>query len=208
MKKLVCLLPLFLIAAIVYQPKTVSQNWKLNDASVLSQMDPISGRWEVVTPDKLKEPLLSQLIKYADFPKILFRNHDYYDFDASVNIYVSSEFADVQSGGLVLRYRNLYSFYMLFLNAKDKRITLTKASLYGLKVLKRFNYDFQPDHWYELKATCYLNHIKATVDNNVMFEVEDNTATGGKVGLVTAGPSKVYFRNYQINAQAIDLQQQ
>lgn len=206
MKLILLCLSLFLTAAITYQGRTVTQSWKLNSTEILDQLDAISGRWDIVTPEKIDEPVLSQFVKYADFPKVLFRDHEYYDFDVTTKLYISSENKDTQSAGLVLRYRNLYSFYMLFLNTKDKRITLTRASLGGLKAVKRVNYDFQPDRWYELKASCYLNHIKATVDNQLLLEAEDKTSTGGKIGLVSAGTTKAYFSDVQVNSETIEAQ--
>ena len=206
MKKaaLLLLITLTLLAA-TYTPRSVSQNWKFDSPTSLDQLDPISGKWEIVTPPKLNQPLLSQSVKYADFPKVLVKDKDYYDFDSSVRLYVSSENQDTQAGGLVLRYRNLYSFYMLFVNTKDKRITLTKASLGGMKVVKRVNHEFAPDRWYELKAVCYLDLIRAYVDGEQLFEAKDTTSTGGKIGLVTAGTSRVYFDDLRVNAQAFEV---
>lgn len=207
MKKLtlVCLC-LMMTAAITYQSRTNTQTWKLDTPDVLDQMDAISGKWEVITPEKLNQAVLTQSVKYADFPKTLFRDHDFYDFDSTVKLYISSENTDTQSAGMVLRYRNLYSFYMLFLNAKDKRVTLTRASLSGLKVVKRVNHDFQPDRWYELKASCNLNHFKIYVDNELILEAEDSVSTGGKIGLVTAGTSRVYFSDLQVNSETIEAE--
>jgi len=201
---LLFLLTLTLFAA-TYTPRSINQNWKFDSDGTLDSLDPISGKWEIVTPPKLNQPLLSQSVKYADFPKALMKDRDYFDFDTSVRIYVSSENQDTQAGGLVLRYRNLYSFYMLFLNTKDKRITLTKASLGGMKVVKRVNHEFAPDRWYELKAICYLDSIRAFVDGEQLLDARDETSTGGKIGLVTAGTSRVYFDNLQVSAQAFDV---
>lgn len=212
MKKFIWLLvlPLFLLGALgaTYKAKEVNQSWKFADDTMLDQLDPVSGKWEIMTPKNLNQPLLSQTIKYADFPKALLKDHDYFDFEASTKIYVSSENADTQSGGLVLRYRNLYNFYMLFLNTKDKRVTLTRSGLSGLKVVKRVNLEFKPDQWYELKAICYLDRIKVLVDGEQIFEAQDETSTGGKVGLVTAGTSQVYFQELMIRSEDIEPVQQ
>jgi len=197
-------LALSLLAA-TYSSTFTNQKWKFDNPSVLDQMEPLSGKWEIVTPPKLNLPLLVQSVKYADFPKVLLKDNNYFDFDISTKMYISNENKDTQSGGLILRYRNLYSFYMLFLNSKDKRMTLTKASLGGFKVVKRVNSEFQPDRWYELKAECYLNHIKGYVDGQQILEADDDTSTGGKIGLVTAGTSRIYFDGMQINAQKIDI---
>src|SRR5205085_4966326 len=107
-------LPFLLMAATTYQTRTVNQSWKLDTPSINDQLDPISGKWEVINSTKVNLPVLTQSVKYADFPKVLFKDHDFYDFDATAKVYISSENQDTQAGGLVLRYRNLYSFYMLF----------------------------------------------------------------------------------------------
>jgi hypothetical protein len=197
-----------LSAGFVYQPKEVNQSWKFDVPEVLEQLDPISGIWQVVTPAKLNLPLLTQSVKYADFPKVLLKNNNYYDFDAITRLYISSENQDTQAGGLVFRYRNLYSFYMLILNTKDKRITVTKATLGGFKIVKRVQYEFAPDRWYELKVHCYLDQIKVSVDNQVILEATDKSSTGGKVGLVTAGTSQVYFEGLRVDFQRIDAVKQ
>lgn len=206
MKKVLCLLLISgcLIAA-TYQPRSISQDWKFNSPETLDQLDPVSGKWEIVTPPKLNQPFLSQSVKYADFPKVLLKDKDFYDFDASVRLYVSSENQDTQAGGLVLRYRNLYSFYMLFLNTKDKRITLTKASLGGMKVVRRVDQEFSPDRWYELRAHCYLDSVQAFVNGQMVLDAKDSTSTGGKIGLVTAGTSRVYFDDLRVNAQSFEI---
>jgi hypothetical protein len=197
-----------LSAGFVYQPKEVNQSWKFDVPEVLEQLDPISGIWQVVTPAKLNLPLLTQSVKYADFPKVLLKNNNYYDFDAITRLYISSDNQDTQAGGLVFRYRNLYSFYMLILNTKDKRITVTKATLGGFKIVKRVQYEFAPDRWYELKVHCYLDQIKVSVDNQVILEATDKSSTGGKVGLVTAGTSQVYFEGLRVDFQRIDAVKQ
>jgi len=202
----IALLPLVFVAA-TYQSRFISQNWKFDSSAVEQQLSPISGAWEVITPEKLKQPVLSQKVKYADYPKVLMKDRDFYDFEATTKIYLSSESSDVQAGGLILRYRNLYSFYMLFLNTKDQRLTLTRASRGGMKVLKRVNQSFNPDRWYELKAICYLNHIRAFVDGQQILDVEDDVSTGGKVGLVTAGTSRVYFDDLQVKSETFEVTQ-
>jgi hypothetical protein len=201
------ILGLFLVG-FVYKPQQVNQSWKFDAPEVLSQLDPLSGIWEVVTPAKLNLPLLTQSVKYADYPKVLLKNNQYYDFDLITRLYISSDNQDTQAGGLVLRYRNLYSFYMLLMNTKDKRITLTKATLAGFKIVKRVNYEFAPDRWYELKANCYLDQIKVSVDGQLILEAEDKSSTGGKVGLVTAGTSQVYFEGIRVNTEKIEVVKQ
>jgi len=204
-KYFVLLLPSLLLFAATYTPRTVSQNWKLNTPETLERLETVSGKWEIATLSKVNQPFLSQKVRYADFPKALIKDKDYYDFDASVRLYLSSENQETQSAGLILRYRNLYSFYMLFINSKDKRITLTKASLAGLKVLKRVEHTFEPDRWYDLKAVCYLDTIKGYVDGELLLDAKDETSTGGKIGLVTAGTSQVYFDDLRINSEAIEV---
>lgn len=197
------LLPLLLLGA-TYKSREVNQNWKFDAPQSLDLLDSLSGKWVIITPPKMDKAFLSQQVKYADFPKVLIKDHDYYDFEATTRIYVSSANEETQSGGMILRYRNLYSFYMLFMNTKDKRITLTRASLAGLKVVKRQNKAFDPDKWYELKAACYLDRIKVFVDGEPIFEAEDKTSTGGKVGLVTAGTSEVYFDGLAVRSEEIE----
>lgn len=209
MKKylLILLIPLLLTGAI-YRPKDINQSWRFDNEAVLDQLDPLSGKWIIVSPEKINKPLLTQTVKYADYPKILIKDNDYFDFDASTQIYISSENQDTQAGGLILRYRNLYSFYMLFVNAKDKRITLSRAGMGGMKVLKRVDYSFEPDRWYSLTANCYLDRIRASVDGALILDAKDDNSTGGKVGLVTAGTSRVYFEALQVRAQGIELVKQ
>jgi hypothetical protein len=206
MRKIVwiLLIPLLCVGA-VYPSRFVSQTWKFDNQVIVDQMSPISGAWEIITPPKLNQPVLSQSVKYADYPKVLMKDRDYYDFELSTKIYLSSESSDTQAGGLILRYRNLYSFYMLFLNAKDQRLTLTRASRGGMKVLKRVNHPFSPDHWYDLKANCYLDQLKAYVDNQLIIDVKDEVSTGGKIGLVTAGTSRVYFQGLQVKSEVFDV---
>lgn len=207
MKKLACVVLLSMIClAATYESQVTQVSWKFdNPAIVEQQMNSISGKWEVITPPQFNTNMLTQSVKYADFPKVLMKERDFFDFQASTRIYVSSENENVQAGGLILRYRNLYSFYMLFLNTKDKRVTLTRAARGGLKVLQRTEGPFTPDRWYELKATCYLDQIRVYIDNQLLIEVKDKTSTGGKVGLVTASTSKVFFDDLKVQAESISV---
>ncbi len=205
---LILLLFIPMLMGALYVSRAVNQTWDLTKPDIIDQLDALSGKWDIIKAAKLNEPFLSQEVKYADFPKILLKDKDFYDFNVSTRMYISSEGQDTQSAGLVFRYRNLYSFYMLFLNTKDKRLTLTRAAMGGLKVLKRVNHDFQPDRWYELKASCSLNRIKAFVDGNQILEAEDNTSTGGKVGLVSAGTTRVYFDKLTVNSEVIEATKQ
>jgi hypothetical protein len=205
MKKYAALLLLSMLwLGATYTSRGTDQSWRFDRPEAVEELDAISGKWEILTPPKLNVPVLNQTIKYADFPKVLLKGHDYFDFEASTRIYLSSENPDVQSGGLILRYRNLYSYYMLFLNTKDKRLTLTRAALRGMKALKRENRSIQPDRWYELKAVCYLNRIRAYLDGEPVMEVEDETSTGGQVGLVTGGTSVVYFEQLRVKSEVIE----
>ncbi len=199
----IALVPLVCLA-LTYQSRFVNQSWKFDNPAVVDQLSPISGAWVVVTPPKINQPVLSQTVKYADYPKVLMKDRDYFDFEASTKIYISSDSQDTQAGGLILRYRNLFSFYMLFLNSKDQRLTLTRASRGGMKVLKRVEKSFLPDRWYELKAVCYLDRLKAYVDGQLIIEVEDEVSTGGKIGLVTAGTSSVYFQNLTVKSETFE----
>jgi hypothetical protein len=209
MKKyiLILILPLLWMGA-TYVSRGVDQSWKFDRPDVLEDLEALSGKWEIVTPNKLNIPVLGQTIKYADYPKVLLRGNDYYDFEIKTRIYLSSENSDIQAGGLILRYRNLYSYYMLFLNTKDQRLTLTRAALAGFKPLKRENRSIQPDRWYELKAICYLDHIRAFLDGEPVLDVKDQTSTGGQVGLVTGGPSLVYFDNLQVKSERIEARRE
>jgi hypothetical protein len=206
MKKylLIALIPLLFCGA-TYRSRLVSQSWKFDSPAALQQLSPISGAWEIVTPPKLNVPVLTQTVKYADYPKTVIKDRDYFDFELSTRIFISSEYQDTQAGGLIFRYRNLYSFYMLFLNAKDQRLTMTRASRGGIKVMQRMNEPVVPDRWYELKVVCYLDELKAYLDNKLVLEVQDDNSTGGKVGLVTAGPSRVYFEALQTKSEVFDI---
>ena len=46
--------------------------------------------------------------------------------------------------------------------------------------------------------------IKVFVDGEPIFEAQDQTSTGGKVGLVTAGTSEVYFDGLTIRSEEIE----
>src|SRR5437763_7444414 len=93
MKKTFLLLCLsaILLAATTYTQRSLNQSWKLDNASIGEELDPISGKWEVITAPKINMPVLTQSVKYADYPKVLFKDHDYYDFDVSTKLYISSE---------------------------------------------------------------------------------------------------------------------
>jgi hypothetical protein len=43
------------------------------------------------------------------------------------------------------------------------------------------------------------------VDNQLIIEAEDKVSTGGKIGLVTAGTSSVYFENLQVKSEVFEV---
>ncbi len=51
-----------------------SQNMETRCARCARQMDAISGKWEIVTPEKLKQPVLTQSIQVCRFSKNSFRD--------------------------------------------------------------------------------------------------------------------------------------
>jgi len=59
-----------------------------------------------------------------------------------------------------------------------------------------------------LKVDCYLDQIRVHVDNQMLMEVKDKTSTGGKVGLVTASTSKVFFDELKVQTESIAVADQ
>ncbi len=63
----------------------------------------------------------------------------------------------------------------------------------GLKVVKGFNHDFQPDKWYDTQGpSCHLNHFRIFDDGELVLEADDPVSTRRKNRIVSAGTRGVF----------------
>jgi hypothetical protein len=104
--------------------------------------------------------------------------------DYSVNATLSAHLAS--TFGLAARVQGLKRFYALLLS-NDGTARLVKA-LDGDQVLAETRFPWELDASYEFRLQVNGNHIQASIDGQILFEVKDaeGPLDGGGIALVCA----------------------
>ena len=167
--------------------------------------DELSGIWQVVPIESEKPEIyvLTQKLKYLDFSKYLSKT-SYYDFTYRARFYITPSNKDDQAAGLIFRFRNSFKYYMVYADAKDDEIDLIRNN-YGKKIIHKEKHPIDTDKWYTLAVQCTLETITVSLDDKVLFTLNDKTSTGGKIGLTVYKESKAYFKDILIDTEVVEI---
>lgn len=143
------------------------------------------------------------------FPVAVFDGLTTTDVDVSVKFKPISGKKD-QAAGIVWRYKDNNSYYIVRANALENNVVLYKVEsgkrtdlalkgegrTYGKKAPVPAN------QWSELRMTAKGNLFAVYLNGQKLYEVEDSTFTeAGKVGLWTKADSVTYFDDLKVIAQ-------
>jgi hypothetical protein len=121
------------------------------------------------------------------------------DGDVSVRIKTVSGH-EMQTGGVVWRYRDPNNYYVARTNALEKTVGVFKVQN-GLRtaILPGVKHELSANGWSILKVSARGNHFQVYVDHRRILQGTDDTFVGfGGVGLWTGGDSVTYFDDFRV----------
>jgi hypothetical protein len=143
------------------------------------------------------------------FPLAIADEGSFRDLDLSVRFKTISGRVD-QAAGLVWRLKDANNYYIVRANALEGNVVLYKVQsgkrtdlpvkgegrTYGKKA------SVPSGQWNELRVTAAGNLFEVYLNNQKLYEVEDNTfPEGGKVGLWTKADSVTHFDDLRVTAK-------
>ena len=190
------------------------------DAKDLGDIEPVSGKWalrsildEVTesghvtlrkgrSPEAERSPNPFSLAATTKDESVAVTGYPFWDdYRAAVS-------AKTRGGsfGLIFAYRGPEDYFVLrwrltrpMLHAGP--IELVKRSPDGERVLDRAAAQGRTGNWYRLHATAVAGRIRAGIDDTVVFDLDDRTCTGGRIGLYAAGSEMANFDDLSIRSE-------
>jgi hypothetical protein len=126
------------------------------------------------------------------FPVLIADKEDYVDVDVSLKGKAISGKGD-QGIGLVFRFRDPQSYYVVRGNALENNVRLYKMMNSRRKQLAGADVKVTSGQWHTLRAVARGNHIVCSFDGQKVIDIQDATYTTGKVGLWTKADSVTAF---------------
>jgi hypothetical protein len=126
------------------------------------------------------------------FPVLIADNGDYADLDVSVKGKALSGKID-QGIGLVFRFRDPNSYYIVRANALENNFRLYKMVNGKRLQFAGANAKVSTGQWHTLRVTAKGDHVTCWFDGKQLIDTHDKTYTSGKVGLWTKADSVIAF---------------
>jgi hypothetical protein len=126
------------------------------------------------------------------FPVLIADKEDYADVDVSVKGKAISGKGD-QGIGLVFRFRDPQSYYVVRANALENNVRLYKMVDGRRKQFAGADVQVTSGQWHTLRVVARGDHIICYFDGQKVIDVHDATYAQGKVGLWTKADSVTAF---------------
>jgi hypothetical protein len=126
------------------------------------------------------------------FPVLIADKADYADVDVSVNGKAISGKVD-QGIGLVFRFRDPQSYYVVRANALENNVRLYKMVDGRRKQIAGADVKVTSAQWHTLRVVARGDHLVCSYEGQKLIDVQDATYTKGKVGLWTKADSVTAF---------------
>ncbi len=126
------------------------------------------------------------------FPVLIADKEDYADVDVSVKGKAISGKGD-QGIGLVFRFRDPQSYYVVRANALENNVRLYKMVDSRRKQIAGAEVKVTSGQWHTLRVVARGDHIVCYFDGQKLIDVHDATYAQGKVGLWTKADSVTAF---------------
>src|SRR5216684_4571489 len=134
------------------------------------------------------------------FPVLIADNGNYADLDVSVRGKALSGKVD-EGIGLVFRFRDPKSYYVVRANALENNFRLYKM-VNGKRIqFAGANVKVPPGQWHTLRVVAKGDHITCYFNGKALIDAHDRTYTTGKIGLWTKADSFIAFDDLQVAAQ-------
>lgn len=156
-----------------------------------------AGKWMV--QEMADAPSGNRVVVQADadatdsrFPVLIVDKEDYADVDVSVKGKAISGKVD-QGIGLVFRFRDPQSYYVVRANALENNVRLYKMVNGRREQFAGAEVQVTSGQWHTLRVVARGDHIVCYFDSQKLIDVHDATYAQGKVGLWTKADSVTTF---------------
>jgi len=125
-------------------------------------------------------------------------NTSWKDYSVQVNLFASSDEGNLS--GLVFGYQDPDHFYHVGYNFMYERFELEVRTPMGFEILSFAEIEYPNNRWIPLRVDFTHNRIFFRVDNETIFDIEDDRFTSGKVGIAASGlgDGSVLFRSFKV----------
>ena len=132
------------------------------------------------------------------FPVLMAEGPEFADVDVSVKGKAISGKVD-QGIGLVFRFRDPQSYYVVRANALENNVRLYKMVNGRRKQFAGADVKVAPNQWHTLRAVAQGDHIICYLDGQKLIDARDATYAKGKVGLWTKADSVTAFADLTVS---------
>ena len=155
------------------------------------------GKWQV--KEMADAPSGKHVVEQTDadstdyrFPVLIADKTEYRDLDVSVKGKAISGKGD-QGIGLVFRFRDPKSYYVVRANALENNFRLYKMVNGQRLQFAGANVQVTSGQWHTLRVAVKGDHITCSFDGKQLIDAHDKTYANGKVGLWTKADSVIAF---------------
>ena len=160
---------------------------------VVTEMnDAPSGKYVVVQTDADKTG--------TRFPVLIADSGEYSDLDVSMKAKSISGKVD-QGMGLVFRFRDLKSYYIVRANALEDNFRLYRMVNGKRLQFAGANVKAPANQWHTIRVVAKGDHITCWFDGKQLIDAHDKTYTTGKIGLWTKADSVIAFDDLTVAQQ-------
>jgi hypothetical protein len=134
------------------------------------------------------------------FPVLIANEGEYADLDLSVKAKSISGKID-QGMGLVFRFRDPKSYYIVRANALENNFRLYKMVNGRRLQFAGANVKVASGQWHTLRVVVKGDHIVCYFNAKPLIDAHDKMYTSGKIGLWTKADSVIAFDDLQVSTQ-------
>src|SRR6266446_9825116 len=164
-----------------------------------------AGKWVVTAMDDA--PSGKNVVVQTDadrtdtrFPVLIAENGEYADLDVSMKAKSISGKID-QGMGLVFRFRDPNSYYVVRANALENNFRLYKMVNGRRLQFAGANVKVASGQWHTLRVVAKGDHIVCYFNGKPLIDAHEKTYASGKIGLWTKADSVIAFDDLQVSTQ-------
>jgi hypothetical protein len=157
------------------------------------------SRWTIVLSEF--SGIFNSMEKAAT--SIITGNKSWKDYSVQVNLFAASDEGNLS--GLVFGYKDSDHFYHVGYNFSNSRFELEVRTPMGFEILSFAEMEYPCDRWIPLRVDFTQSRILFRVDNQIIFDIEDNHTASGKAGMATSGLGKGYVLIKNFNVMSCDI---
>jgi len=156
-------------------------------------MTAFSGTWAVrAEPGAPSAPNALCQTGTAEFPALVLDDAAYTDVVLTARVKPIAGKTD-RAAGLIARIQDRDNYYILRANALENNVNLYKYVGGKRDVIKEGRATVPAGQWQELRLEVAGNHLRGSLDGQVVVEATDDTFAVGTVGLWTKADSQTCF---------------